>query len=255
MHATSGSSRSTPRQRLLAPPGNDSRTWRRRLGEYTHELSTLLAPLEALIDSQAAASRDTYLGTGVRAPLAPTLLGYAPNIHRDWAWGTDENQQTAALVLEQLPQAARDCLVIGCGAGRLTYDLHAARDVGVTLGVDINPLLVLIAERLARGRVGLAPRVSAGTAYGTRLRRCAHPERARTRTQRLVLGAGRCIAPARTQRGIRRGGHAMVCRRSTCVPAHPRAARQSDAASGRLLDQHGIPGLPERRSGIASQRR
>ena len=42
-------------------------------------------------------------------------------------------------------------LVLGAGAGRLAYDLHSALSTDVTVASDINPLLLLSAQRVLSG--------------------------------------------------------------------------------------------------------
>ncbi len=67
-------------------------------------------------------------------------------------------------------------LVLGAGGGRLAYDLHAATDAEITVALDFNPLLVLVADRVARGETvelhefPIAPRSSADTAVLRALR-------------------------------------------------------------------------------------
>ena len=50
----------------------------------------------------------------------------------------------------------RDCSVLGSGAGRLAYDLHASLHPALTVAADINPLLMAVARRMyAAERVDL----------------------------------------------------------------------------------------------------
>jgi hypothetical protein len=66
--------------------------------------------------------------------------------------------------------------VLGAGAGRLAYDAHAARPAGTTIALDFNPLLVFVADRVARGEcvrlheMPIAPRTAADTAVERELR-------------------------------------------------------------------------------------
>ncbi|MCZ8130886.1 MAG: hypothetical protein O9284_06240 [Steroidobacteraceae bacterium] len=109
----------------------------------------LLAPLALAAD--AALSQATREATGVAVPLGQDLHSYYANLHRDWAWGDQENVAAAELVGNWVSPAAARVLVLGAGASRLAYDLHAAASRPLTVALDINPLLLLAAARLARG--------------------------------------------------------------------------------------------------------
>ena len=115
-------------------------------------LESLLAPLGL---DQSAISEATHRGLGTRLPTEQGLTNYYVNLHRDWAWGDEENQASL--------QALRDLrggdlrgrgrtLVQGAGAGRLAYDLHAAGDAPLTVATDFNPLLLFAARELFAGR-------------------------------------------------------------------------------------------------------
>jgi SAM-dependent methyltransferase len=86
------------------------------------------------------------------------VLSYAPNIHRDWCWGDAENQQVCDHLLTALETAGAnrtdsesEILILGCGAGRLAYDLHAHLGAAQTWALDSNPLLCLIGSRVSHG--------------------------------------------------------------------------------------------------------
>ena len=132
---------------------------RRRL-EHTalaHEdqierLSTLLAPLGL---EQASIAQATLQGLGTRLPIEQGLTNYYVNLHRDWAWGEEENAAALAEVAGVLGGALRglgNTLVQGAGAGRLAYDLHAAGDAPLTVATDFNPLLLFAARDIFAGR-------------------------------------------------------------------------------------------------------
>ena len=79
--------------------------------------------------SSTRRSYETYLALRTRLPPDQGLTTYYPNIHRDWCWGDAENDasfETLAAALRDAPP--RRVLVLGAGAGRLAYDLHAADD-------------------------------------------------------------------------------------------------------------------------------
>jgi SAM-dependent methyltransferase/uncharacterized protein YbaR (Trm112 family) len=112
----------------------------------------LLAPLGL---APGAMPHATQLAFGTELPLTQDLHSYHANVHRDWAWGEDENAASAAVVAGALgagraPGPAR-VLVLGAGAGRLAYDLHAAGGATLTVALDVNPLLLGVARRAAAG--------------------------------------------------------------------------------------------------------
>jgi SAM-dependent methyltransferase len=115
-------------------------------------LRALLAPLG--ID-QASIAEATHLGLGTRLPTEQGLTNYYVNLHRDWAWGDEENQaaiqELRALLGPKLEGLGRT-LVQGAGAGRLAYDLHNAGDAPLTVATDFNPLLLFAARELFAGR-------------------------------------------------------------------------------------------------------
>ncbi|MDQ1303893.1 MAG: hypothetical protein QG595_1876, partial [Pseudomonadota bacterium] len=109
-----------------------------------------------------------------------------------WGWGDEENEATLRLVGGALPgrEAVDSLLVLGSGAGRLAYDLHQEYAIGLTLALDFNPLLTLVARRAVAGEVTelwefpLAPRTLADNAV---LRELVAPEPVREGFQ-LILG-------------------------------------------------------------------
>ena len=128
-------------------------------------MRALLAPLEL---EQRSASYETYLALRTRLPPDQGLTTYYPNIHRDWCWGDTENDasfETLAAALRDVPP--RRALVLGAGAGRLAYDLHQRTTAAVTVALDFNPLLSIVADTVARGRAielyefPIAPRADA----------------------------------------------------------------------------------------------
>lgn len=172
-----------------------SATTRRRLehvraatADHAARLESLLAPLAV---ESATASHETHLALRTRPPPDQGLATYYANLHRDWSWGDTEN----AASLECVTSAAGErtfgrTLVLGAGAGRLAYDLHAATDAELTVALDFNPLLVLAAARIARGETlelhefPIAPRRLEDT---TVLRELSAPQPARPGLE-FVLG-------------------------------------------------------------------
>jgi SAM-dependent methyltransferase len=81
------------------------------------------------------------------------LVDDLPDLFRDWSDDPDaaaENARALELVLAALgPSLALGrALVLGAGAGRLAYDLARACRPAFTVALEINPLLVLAAERV-----------------------------------------------------------------------------------------------------------
>ena len=112
-------------------------------------LRRLLAPVDI---QSASASYDSYLALRTRLPSDQGLHTYYANVHRDWAWGDDENAQSVAQI-ERVAgnEPLGNVLVLGAGAGRLAYDIHTQLDCTTTIASDFNPLLLLIAAAVARG--------------------------------------------------------------------------------------------------------
>lgn len=118
--------------------------------DQARRLKELLAPLAV---HQAQGLLATHLALQTRLPADQGLTTYYPNIHRDWAWGEAENKAALALVAGALPAGTPGRMaVLGAGAGRLAYDLHQDRGGQLTVAMDFNPLLALLAERITRGQ-------------------------------------------------------------------------------------------------------
>jgi ubiquinone/menaquinone biosynthesis C-methylase UbiE len=137
-----------------AVPGTSALT-RQRLelmaeatADHAKRLARLLAPLD--VDALTA-SQATYLALRTKLPSDQALTTYYSNVHRDWCWGREENEASAAIVLDALPGPAGRTLVLGAGAGRLAYDIHERGDGAATVALDFNPLLMLLARRIAAG--------------------------------------------------------------------------------------------------------
>jgi len=152
----------------------------RSIEDHGRRLGALLAPLG--LESYGA-NVETHLALRTRLPTDQGLTTYYPNVHRDWAWGDEENDASLRIVTAALAGAtAGRVLVLGAGSARLAYDAHMHWAPASTVALDFNPLLMLIAQRVARGeRVELyefpiAPRGAADVAV---LRELAAPAPAR----------------------------------------------------------------------------
>ncbi len=117
---------------------------------HARQLLDLLAPLDL---PRFEASYDTLLALQTRLPPDQGLTTYYNNIHRDWAWGEEENTVSAEIVSGQLGDSGLGptALVLGAGAGRLAFDLHQASRNAITVALDFNPLLVLVSQRVFAG--------------------------------------------------------------------------------------------------------
>lgn len=118
------------------------------------QIFELLAPLGL----DAPRSRPALDRAGVlhaKLPRQQGLLSYYDNIFRDWAWNNGENEQLLdciARVLAPLPgYRAGKVLTLGAGACRLPYDFHRRYRPDVSVALDLNPLLVLLASRVLQG--------------------------------------------------------------------------------------------------------
>ena len=163
------------------PPATRARleTLERATRDHGERLRALLAPLEL---EQESASYETYLALRTRLPSDQGLTTYYANIHRDWCWGDEENDAS----FDALAAALRDAppnrtLVLGAGAGRLAYDLHMRTAAALTVALDFNPLLSIVANRVTRAEsielyeFPIAPRGDAAV-----LRTLSAPSPART---------------------------------------------------------------------------
>jgi ubiquinone/menaquinone biosynthesis C-methylase UbiE len=130
---------------------------RRRLERYKkaivahkRSLQKLLQPIDV---KSLQGTVESYLALRSRLPTDQGLNTYYPNIHRDWSWGEEENRAS----LKQIQAVLHDhadlgkVLVLGAGAGRLAYDIHSQFQCEMTVAMDFNPLLMLVAKAVTRG--------------------------------------------------------------------------------------------------------
>lgn len=117
--------------------------------DHHARLQALLAPLQI---ETLTASYETYLALRTRLPTDQGLTTYYSNIHRDWAWGEQENDASFTVIEQALGASAPGrVLVLGAGAARLAYDVHMRSAPAATIALDFNPLLLLLAQRITRG--------------------------------------------------------------------------------------------------------
>ncbi len=124
--------------------------YRKAIESHKRTLQKLLRPVEVQL---LQGNFETYLALRTRLPSDQGLNTYYPNIHRDWAWGDEENQASLQQVRAVLHDNAElgNVLVLGAGAGRLAYDVHTALDCASTTAMDFNPLLMLVAKAVTAG--------------------------------------------------------------------------------------------------------
>lgn len=114
---------------------------------------------------------------GLTPKQEPRFEGYEPTAFaqyfeltlRDWAWHplegsdqagyrhyADENEQALQAVLKvaksHLPGGLENALVLGSGAGRLSWDLHCELQFGSTIAFDQNPLLIYLSKIMVRDK-------------------------------------------------------------------------------------------------------
>ncbi len=167
---------------------------------YRQQATLARALLEPLALARLPLPHATPLAFQTRLPLGQDLHSYYANLHRDWCWGEQENDASHRLVADALGAGRERVLVLGAGACRLAYDLHQRGTQQLTVALDINPLLLLAAERIVRGaqvelyEFPIAPRAAADAALRRSL---AAPAAARPGLQLLFADAWR--APFRAQ--------------------------------------------------------
>lgn len=125
----------------------------KRLREgYGHNLKvlkSLVQPLFSVRDIKV----ELYKAVKTQLPLTQKFMSYYSNLHRDWVWGDKENKASMDLLrdLGAIPEGA-SVLILGSGASRLAYDLHQESKAGMTVALDVNPLLLLSASVIVRGK-------------------------------------------------------------------------------------------------------
>ena len=89
-------------------------------------------------------------------PRQQGLLSYYDNVFRDWAWDNGENERLLdclGRVLQPVTgYSAGKVLTLGAGAGRLPYDFHRQYRPELSVTLDLNPLLVMLASRVLQGQ-------------------------------------------------------------------------------------------------------
>ena len=124
--------------------------YKKATDSHKRSLQKLLQPVDV---QSLVGTVETYLALRTRLPADQALNTYYANVHRDWAWGDEENaaslKQIRAVLHENV--SLGNVLVLGAGAGRLAYDVHMQMDCASTVAMDFNPLLMLITQSVTRG--------------------------------------------------------------------------------------------------------
>jgi SAM-dependent methyltransferase len=140
---------------LEAQAADVSEKTRQRLQRLANGLLAEAYCLEALCQPL----RDT--ASAYPAPLSAlsTLLEdpvsavpYTEHLFRDWVWGEAENLRTLKLLEKYLVEPTPTLAVFGAGTARLALDLSNHPLVDAVFAIDMNPLPLLVADRLLSGQ-------------------------------------------------------------------------------------------------------
>lgn len=85
-----------------------------------------------------------------KVPRQQSAMAYHQTLFRDWAWGKKEIEIQAEAIIDFFKNT-KNLLVLGAGSCGLPYYLHQNLKIENTLAVDINPLLLLPAQKLISG--------------------------------------------------------------------------------------------------------
>ena len=120
---------------------------------YLKQLQRLFAPFKP----GESLAQEVHIALGTALLSHHGALSYAPQIFRDWAWQdgqAPENQQVSnylATKLDRHTNTNTQVLVLGCGAGRLSYDLAFQLQCKTIVGLDANPILSHVAQQMVSG--------------------------------------------------------------------------------------------------------
>ena len=124
--------------------------YRKAVDYHRRSLQKLLQPIDL---QSMQGSYETYLAMRTRLPADQGLNTYYANVHRDWAWGDEENRASLRQIEAVLHENAElgNVLILGAGAGRLAYDIHMRFECAATVALDFNPLLMLVLQKVSVG--------------------------------------------------------------------------------------------------------
>lgn len=119
---------------------------------YRRQIVDLLAPFDL---EQIDWPADTTAVLEGRLPNTLNLSSHVDTLFRDWAWDSGESETLLDAVARLLDTDPRielgTVLVLGAGAGRLSYDVYKRYRPRRSITLDVNPLLLLTGARIARG--------------------------------------------------------------------------------------------------------
>lgn len=120
---------------------------------HRSQLAELLAPIP--LDGEDLVPATTH-ALHAKLPRNQGLCSYVSNVFRDWAWDNGENaaalDAVEAVLGDDLNQVTGSILTLGGGGCRLPYDLHRRYRPRLSVALDFNPLLLLIACRVIQGQ-------------------------------------------------------------------------------------------------------
>lgn len=170
-----------------------SQTTRQRLEENFRATETNLKTILALL-------QESGVEPGIREELSGGNPGdlneYFDLILRDWGWDSVANpsaENSAAInrimsLIDTFPTKPKRVLVLGAGAGRLSWDLHSTLKPEYTVALDSNPVLLIVADQLIRqqkaltfGEFKLFPQINLPASQLRTLEPPADPENLRSR--------------------------------------------------------------------------
>jgi uncharacterized protein YbaR (Trm112 family)/SAM-dependent methyltransferase len=124
--------------------------YKKAVKSHKRSLQKLLQPVEM---QSLQGNYESYLALRTKMPTDQGLNTYYPNVHRDWSWGEEENKASLKQIRAVLHDHADlgNVLVLGAGAGRLAYDIHSDLNCTLTVAMDFNPLLMLVARAVTSG--------------------------------------------------------------------------------------------------------
>ncbi|NCF72744.1 MAG: methyltransferase domain-containing protein [Gammaproteobacteria bacterium] len=124
--------------------------YKKAVESHRRSLQKLLQPVEM---QSLQGNYASYLALRTRLPSDQGINTYYPNVHRDWVWGEAENEASLKQIRAVLHDHAElgNVLVLGAGAGRLAYDIHSRLNCSMTVAMDFNPLLMLVAKAVTSG--------------------------------------------------------------------------------------------------------
>lgn len=119
---------------------------------YELNIKTFTEILQPLITTAGTPPASIATAVADKVPVTQILESYFDNIFRDWAWENGENiEQLECLKAVGAPAQWGQAAVIGSGGSRLAYDILQWFQPVLLVALDINPLLLLTAQKLCRG--------------------------------------------------------------------------------------------------------